>query len=106
MQKQEDKMKALSKAVLEQDQQRKMKAKLRNASYEPWKNPLATTKQTPFGNFPDQKKKELFDFSQKPVDYEPGQASTNVRKTPTHLSIAKGFEGKASQRLWSETYRI
>lgn len=81
MQKQDDKMKNLSKAILEQDQQRKMKAKLRNSSYEPWKNSLATTKETPFGKFPDQKKKEVFDFSQKPVEYEGGFASTNVRKS-------------------------
>lgn len=106
MLKQEDKMKALSKAVLELDQQRKMKAKLRNSSYEPWKNPLAVTKDTPFGKFPDQKKKEIFDFSEKPVEYGGGLGSTNVRKTTTHLSVATSRKGEESQRLWSQTYRI
>ena len=92
MQKQDDQLKALSKAVLERDKQRKMAAKLRNQSYEPWKNPLTTTKETPFGKFPGQKKKEVFDFSQKPAEYEGGQASTNVRRPFTHLSVAASYE--------------
>ena len=94
MQKQEDQMKALSKAVLEQDIQRKMKAKLRNISYEPWKNPLATTKETPFGKFPDQKKKDVFDFAAQPEYSGGGQASTNVRNSQTHLSVTTGNEGE------------
>ena len=74
-------MKQLSKAVLDQDHDRKMKAKLRNSSYEPWKNKLAKTKDTPFGGFTSGlKPKTDFDSSEKMHAYEPGQGSIDVSK--------------------------
>jgi hypothetical protein len=82
-------MKALSKAILEQDEQRKMKAKLQNNSYAPWKNPRTTVKETPFGNFPGEKKKPMFDFSAKKSEYVGDQASTAVRTRLFYLSVAE-----------------
>ena len=73
-----DPLKELSKAILERDIKRKMKAKLHNASYEPWKNPLVTVKDTPFGNFADSKKKSDFDFSKPPPEHLPEAGSINV----------------------------
>ena len=64
--------------MLEQDHQRKMKAKLRNKSYKPWKNDNVTAKDTPFGNFGPRTSKEDFDFSGKKSSYEGGMASINV----------------------------
>lgn len=72
-------MKVMSKAILELDEQRKMKAKLKNQSYAAWKNPKATVKETPFGSFPGEKKKPLFDFTEKKEEYIGEQASTAVR---------------------------
>jgi hypothetical protein len=89
-------MKALSKAILEQDEQRKMKAKLTNHSYAPWKNPRTTVKETPFGNFPGEKKKPIFDFSVKKPEYVGEQASTNVCMKLFYFSVTESSQREES----------
>jgi hypothetical protein len=74
----EDKLKDISKAILERDIKLKMIAKQRNSSYEPWKNPHVTVKQTPFGNFKGHKKPDVFDFSTPQKEYIPEGGSINV----------------------------
>lgn len=88
-----DKLKELSKAILERDIKRKMRAKLRNVSYEPWKNPLVTVKDTPFGNFGGGKKKSDFDFSKPPQEYLPAAGSINVCR----LASPSAGEGRKRQ---------
>lgn len=83
-------MKEISKAILELDEQRKMKGKLKNVSYAPWKNPKATVKETPFGNFPGEKKKPLFDFSKEKSEFVGEQASTSVRRIFIYISAEEG----------------
>jgi hypothetical protein len=90
----QDPLKELSKAILERDIKRKMKAKLRNASYEPWKNPLVTVKDTPFGNFAAPKKKSDFDFSKPPPEHLPEAGSINVCRLHS-FSASESRQGQA-----------
>lgn len=99
-------MKALSKAILEQDEQRKMKAKLKNISYAPWKNPRTIVKDTPFGSFPGEKKKPTFDFSVKKPEFLGDQASTNVRSRLCYASAAESSQREEGEGLWSQNDRI
>jgi hypothetical protein len=92
------KLKTYAKAVLDQDQERRMKAKFRNTSYEPWKNNMAKTKDTPFGNFQDEKRKADFDFKKPQKEYIPEQGSLGVSRCPCLTSDSGGCQKEASPR--------
>lgn len=82
-------MKQLTKAVLEQDHQRKMKAKLRNSSYKPWKSKLAVTKDTPFGDFGTKTKQTTMVVNKMGSD-SGGQGSIDVRRLGSLYSFEIG----------------